>query len=393
MDKVYYQDTYLRTLVCKVVQVERADGQTLVRTDRTIFYPESGGQPGDRGKLGPHEVLDTRKADDGDSVLVLSPSCPVKEGDELELSLDWEHRHFFMVMHTAQHLLSGLMFNLFAIGTVAVHQGEEYLTIEVDRGAVDPDVIEKLVLEANRRIRENHRVIYHEMCHADAEALGLRRAIKVEGDVRVVEIEGVDRVACGGVHAASTGEIGLVFCTGHEQIRGHARLYFKCAESALRALLESEKTVCALTAGLTCGADELAAKVSSMASELSETRSRLAAASRRLSAQEIAASSADGICVMEAVPAADLQSYAQAVQDFEDLALLATAQENGRTKWIIALKGRFENIDFNREIRPLLSMINARGGGKTPLFQGVAECSDSQVLGHFSEAFRALVSR
>lgn len=393
MEKVYYQDTYLRTLACRVTQVLRTDKETLVRTDRTVFYPESGGQPGDRGKLGPYDVLDTRKADDGDSVLVLAPSCPVKEGEELELSVDWEHRHFYMVMHTAQHLLSGLLFNLFAIGTMAVHQGEEYLTIEVDRGSVDSAVIEQLVIEANRRIRENHRVVYHEMSHSDAEALGLRRSIKVEGDVRIVEIEGVDRVACGGVHAASTGEIGLVYCTGHEQIRGHARLYFKCAETALKSLLESGKTIRSLSASLTCGADELEAKVSSMAAELSETRSRLSSALRALCRQEIQGSSKDGICIIEAPEGTDLQNYAQAVQDFGDLALLATACENGRTKWVIALKGRFEKIDFNKEVRPLLSMINARGGGRTPVFQGVAECADVQSLGHFTEAFRSLVSR
>ena len=129
MDKVYYQDTYLRTLNCTVTSVARSDKETLVQTDRTVFYPESGGQPGDRGNLGAFRVLDTRKASDGDSILVLEPSAAVKESDVLELSLDWEHRIRFMRIHTAQHLLSGLLFTMFSIGTVAVHQGDEYLTI------------------------------------------------------------------------------------------------------------------------------------------------------------------------------------------------------------------------------------------------------------------------
>ena len=52
MDKLYYRDTYLRELDCTVVQVTRTDKTTEVLTDRTIFYPESGGQPGDRGSSG-----------------------------------------------------------------------------------------------------------------------------------------------------------------------------------------------------------------------------------------------------------------------------------------------------------------------------------------------------
>ena len=210
MEKLYYQDPYLTKITCTVKAVSHTDKATEVRTDKTIFYPESGGQPGDRGTLGQYRVLDTRKADDGDSILILDPSSEVKEGDVLELVLDWDHRYKFMVIHAAQHMLSGLLFTMFGIGTVAVHQGEEYLTIETDKSAIDEKVIDELILAANEKIRENHSIIYHEMSHKDAEALGLRRSIKVEGDVRIVEIKDVDRIACGGIHASRTGELSAV---------------------------------------------------------------------------------------------------------------------------------------------------------------------------------------
>ncbi|MBO7348595.1 MAG: alanyl-tRNA editing protein, partial [Spirochaetales bacterium] len=221
MDKLYYADPYRKSITCTVNTVVHTDKATEVTTDRTIFYPESGGQSGDCGKLGPYTVLDTRKGDDGDSVLILAPDTPVKQGDSLELVLDWDHRYLFMVVHTAQHLLSGLLYSMFDIGTVAVHQGADYLTIETDKAEIPLATVDELVLAANEKIRENHKIIYREMSHSDAEALGLRRSIKVEGDVRIVEIEGVDRIACGGVHVASTGEIGIIYSMGHEQIRGH----------------------------------------------------------------------------------------------------------------------------------------------------------------------------
>ena len=392
MDKVYYSDTYLRNLDCKVVEVTCTDKATEVRTDRTIFYPECGGQPGDRGHIGPYQVLDTRKGSDGDSILILAPKTPIRKGDALELVLDWDHRYKFMVMHAAQHMLSGLMFTMFDIGTVAVHQGDEYLTIETNKDHVEEAAIDALVLAANEKIRENHRIVYHEMSHSDAEALGLRRSIKVEGDVRIVEIEGVDRIACGGLHVAGTSEIGLVHCIGHEQIRGHVRLYFKCGESALKELLDGHRTLQSLAHFLTCGVDELEAKVTSMAVSMSDLKSRCTQVQRRLAQYEISeAKGPDGVCVLRCEEGSDLQNHAQAVSSMEDVALLALCPDNGRFKWLIALKGEFEKIDFNVLIRPLLARINAKGGGRSPVFQGVANCNDEKAIDLFIEEFKLTV--
>ena len=394
MDKIYYENTYLRELDCTVVQVRRTDKATEVITDRTIFYPEGGGQPGDRGFLGRFEVLDTRKGEQGESVLILANDCPVEEGAGLRQVLDWEHRYKFMVIHTAQHMLSGLLFTLYGIGTVSVHQGDEYLTIETDRESIDQGTIDGLVLAANDEIRANHAIAYHEMSHADAEALGLRRSIKVEGDVRIVEITDVDRIACGGIHVARTGEIGVICALGHEQIRGHVRLYFLCGQQALNSLLFAGRTVQNLCKAFSCKPEELEGKVSDTFSALATAKANASAASRKLALVDVQNNTdADGVCLIDGAPDADLQDYAQAVLQTEDLAMLVTSTAEGRTRWLIALKGKYGGLDFNVLIRPLLAEINAKGGGKTPVFQGVAACDDKDRLNAFKEKFKAIVLR
>ena len=392
MDKVYYENTYLRNLDCTVVHVDRSDKAVEVLTDRTIFYPEGGGQSGDRGTLGPWKVLDTRKAPDGDSVLILEPTAGVKEADTLELTLDWEHRYRFMVMHTAQHMLSGLLYTMYGIGTVAVHQGEEYLTIETDRDSIDQATVDGLVLAANDEIRANHDIVYHEMSHADAEALGLRRSIKVEGDVRIVEIRDVDRIACGGIHVARTGEIGIICALGHEQIRGHVRLYFLCGRQALDSLLFAGRTVQNLCRIFSCKAEELEGKVSDTFASLAAAKAAASAASRRLALADVRSNiGEDGVCLISCAPDADLQDYAQAVMQYDNLAMLVTSTDDGRTRWLIALKGKFGGLDFNVLVRPLLAEINAKGGGRSPVFQGIAACSDENRIRTFKEKFRKLV--
>ena len=388
MDKVYYENTYLRELECSVLKVTHSDKATEVITDRTIFYPESGGQPGDRGFLGPFKVLDTRKDSEGNSVLILKKDCPVKEGSQYRLVLDWDHRYKFMVIHAAQHMLSGLLYTMYAIGTVAVHQGDDYLTVETDRDEIPEDVIDGLILAANEKIRENHAIMYHQMSHSDAEALGLRRSIKVEGDVRIVEIEGVDRIACGGVHVSRTGEIGLVYCIGHEQIRGHVRLYFKCGKQAIEESLGNSRIVQNLSRTLTCRSDELEGKIASLQQELTLARSRGEHARKQLAVYEIRENlTAEGICILEAQD--ELQGYAPAVEKFDDLALLVLDFSDSRkARWLIALKGKFERVDFNKDIRPLLARINAKGGGRSPVFQGASDCTDKEAFGQFKEDFR-----
>ncbi len=389
MERLYYTDPYLKSLTCTVSSVTRSEKATEVSTDRTIFYPESGGQPGDRGTLGQNDVLDTRKGPNGDSVLILGPNVQINQNDTLKLVLDWDHRYFFMVMHSAQHLLSGLLYTMFGIGTVAVHQGEEYLTIETDKSEIEPAIIDSLVLAANAKIRENHRIIYREMSHSDAEALGMRRSIKVEGDVRIVEIEDTDRIACGGVHVASTGEIGIIYCLGHEQIRGHVRLYFSCGQKALENLLKEDRVISSLNRTFSCHTDELESKVSALSASLTETKALLANAQRRLCRLEMQQNvDENGICTMCCSEGTDLQSYAQNVPDFEDLAMLVLCPEGDRTKWLVALKGKYEKIDFNVLIRPLLSEIDAKGGGRSPVFQGVANCNDKGRLDGFTASFR-----
>lgn len=388
MDKFYYKDTYLKELDCTAVQVRFTDKATEVLTDRTIFYPESGGQPGDRGMLGPFEVLDTRKDSDGNSILILPREADVQEGSSYTLRLDWEHRYKFMVIHTAQHMLSGLLFSMYGIGTVAVHQGDEYLTIETNMVEIPQETIDGLVREANEKISENHAVLYHEMSHSEAEALGLRRSIKVEGDVRIVEIEGVDRIACGGIHVARTGEIRLVYCIGQEQIRGHVRLYFRCGRQAVEESLESNRIVHDLSRSLSCRADELPDKIASLQVLLSEAKSQAAHMQRRVAVSEIKNNNYYGISIIDS-SGIDIQSYAQAADEFTDIAILVTdASDKQRTRWLIVLKGIFGKLDFNTDIRPLLAQINAKGGGRSPVFQGAADCTDAEALNQFKEDFR-----
>lgn len=393
MEKLYYTQPYLTRTTCTITSVTHASTATLVQTNPTIFYPEGGGQSGDRGTLGPFPVLDTRKQPDGTSLLILPPSTPINQAEVFDQTLDWSHRYKFMVMHTAQHLLSALLFTHFHIGTVSVHQGEQYLTIETDKAEIDPALIEQLIQLANTAITENHKVHYLEMSHEEALNLHMRRSIKVQGPVRIVQIDGIDRVACGGVHVASTLEIGLIYCLSQEQIRGHVRLYFCCGQDAVSNLLSEHKILHSLTSTLSCSPSDLPTKITSLQTQLSQAKTIAAHSQRQLAVYQITQLLTSDLCLIQTEADTDLQPYAQAANSFADLALLclSPSTDGSITKWLIALKGKYSQINFNSQIRPLLQKINAKGGGKTPIFQGIASNPDPSELAHFIDALRSII--
>lgn len=372
MRKVYYEDNYRKTLLSKP-------------QDATIFYPECGGQPGDRGFADDLRIIDTKKAENGDSVYILEDGKTLSPDKEYKFTLDWDHRYRYMKMHTCQHMLSGLLYTMFNIGTVAVHLGEEYLTIEVNQDNVPQETIEALVLKANRVIWEGHKVTYHEKSHEEAEAMGLRRSIKVEGNVRLVEIEDIDIIACGGVQVSNTNEIQMVVYYKQELIRGHVRLFFKCAEDAVKYSLENQKTVKMLSEQLGCSSQELVSKTVKLSNELSEKSKLLQAYAEKNAENLIENQMKDGVASF--MTDIDLDAIAKASEGFENIALCALKKTESGIQWIIVLRGKYEKLNFSEIKAELLPQINAKGGGRTPVFRGIA-LSEDNTLREFLEKFK-----
>lgn len=391
MDKLYYKDTYMKETECTVVEVCEKENHIEVITDCTIFYPECGGQPGDRGFLGSYKVIDTKKAENGDSILIVCSQKAIEVGDHLTLKLDWSHRYKFMVMHTAQHMLSGLLFTKFNIGTVAVHLGDEYLTIETNQAEINDSVIEGLVEASNNAIIESHPIFYHEMSHKDAEALGLRRSIKVEGNVRIVEIQDVDRIACGGVHVAKTSEIRLIYCIGHENIRGHVRLYFKCGEEAFSYAIKALNLQEELCSKLTCAPADLLPKVESLNNSLNQLTHEKKELEKIVSGYQIEKNIKGDVVTFIVDGNCDLQGFQHASNNYENLAMCVIKVEKERSLWVIALKGKYEKKDFNEVRKTILPTIDAKGGGRSPLFQGAASITDKEKLNAFLNSFEDFV--
>lgn len=210
-DELFRKDSYLKDCDAEVVAVtDRA-----VVVDRTVFYPLGGGQPGDTGSMswsaGSASIVDTRYGDAGEILHLVGDDSPLPAiGETVHLELDWDRRYRHMRMHTAMHLLGAVL-----------KYGVTGGNISVDKSRLDFDMEDAVDKEAvgaamQALVEEDHPVSCRWISDAELDANpDLVRTMSVQpprgkGQVRLLEIEGVDLQPCGGTHLKTTAEVGKV---------------------------------------------------------------------------------------------------------------------------------------------------------------------------------------
>jgi alanyl-tRNA synthetase len=259
--RLYYTDAYLTTFDAAVVA--RADAGRRIYLDRTAFYPTSGGQPFDTGRLGGAAVVDV--IDEGDRIAHVVESPVV--GDRLAGAIDWARRFDHMQQHTGQHLLSAVIAEHFGHATVSVHFGRESTTLDLDTPGLGHAEIVEAEARANAAVTEN-RPVDVSFEEAAAAAAGLRKASDREGTLRIVSIRDLDRSACGGTHVRATGEIGAIAIRKVERVKQHVRLEFLCGLRAVRRARADADLLSVLATSHSAAAEELPALLEAQRTEL-----------------------------------------------------------------------------------------------------------------------------
>ena len=287
-ERLYYTDTYRRTFLAGVLALVPASGdRTGVVLDRTAFYPTSGGQPHDTGILAGIPVVDV--VDAGDHVVhVLEPgSSPPGIGVEIEAEIDWDRRYDHMQQHTAQHLVSAAFLQQLRAETVSVHLGDTS-TIDFERQALSSEEAAAVADAVAQVVYDNRPVTVRFVDADEADRLGLRRPAKRSGTLRVIEIEGFDRSACGGTHVKATGELGPVLLRRWERAKGHLRVEFLAGWRGLRDYRWKHAFVSEWAARFTVGDRELPEAFRRLTARLEERERALAVSLKRLLAYEAA---------------------------------------------------------------------------------------------------------
>jgi alanyl-tRNA synthetase len=389
--RLYYEDPALLAFSSRLLRQEPREQAGVTRwaavLEATAFYPEGGGQPADRGTLNGVPVTDVQVH--GEEVLhLLAAPLPAAAGAESAVGavvtgeVDAARRADFRAQHTGQHLLSAALLSAAGARTVSANLGEELTTVEVDLPSLSAEALQAAEQEANRIVCRNLPVLLHWVNPEEAARFPLRKPPPAGKErLRIVEIPGVDSSACGGLHAASTGEVGLIRFAGQEKIRGRVRLLWKIGGRAWRELRAREALLAELARELTCGAQELPARLRALQAGLKEQEQLLAGAEQRLAgllagrlreqAEECAPGGPRLVCrLLEAERPALLPALLQGLAGSpRTVACLAAASGEGGLSWLLGSSADLD-LPLGAWLPELLPLIEGKGGGRGRRFQG-----------------------
>lgn len=367
--RLYYTDAYLTSFSSTVV--DRNEDGTRVYLKETAFYPTSGGQLHDLGKLGGVDIVDV--VDEGERIAHVL-AAPLASDGPVAATIDWTRRFDHMQQHTGQHLLSAVFEDLFGFKTISVHFGPDYSTLDLDTESVSRKQLVAAEARANAIVGEARPVA---VTFEDATtATGLRKASDREGTLRVVSIDGIDRSACGGTHVRSTGEIGVVLVRAVEKIRKATRVEFVCGTRAVARARRDYEALTQIATSLSASLDDAAALVGAQAERLKEGDNARKKLEKELAVfharQRYDAATPDDrgvrtLVIRDAATMDDLRALAQAAFSFPSVVvvgaltnppsvLLATSEDSG--------------VDAGKLLKERLSALGGRGGGSPRLAQG-----------------------
>jgi misacylated tRNA(Ala) deacylase len=212
-EELFREDGYLRSCVATVIEID----ENKIVMDQTVFYPEGGGQPGDKGTLirtdgGRVPIEDTLKVPESGlhCHVANSEALLPKLGERVTLEIDWPRRYRLMRMHSCMHMLCAVIPAPVTGGSI--HESRGRLDFDLPEPIDKAEVTTKLqqLIEADHSMSLSWITDEELSCQPD-----LVRTMSVQppvgsGRVRLVHFEGVDLQPCGGTHVASSAEIGKV---------------------------------------------------------------------------------------------------------------------------------------------------------------------------------------
>jgi alanyl-tRNA synthetase len=374
---LYYEDPELVEFEGTVIA--EVDGGVVL--DQTAFYPEGGGQEWDLGTLDGKKVCRVIKIKT--AIVHFVEGENPKIGAKVRGTIDLERRQQLMRHHTAAHLINGVARTLFGnhVWQAGAHKAVDQARLDITHfenlSTEQRDLLER---EVNRVVLQDRPVHIQFMQRDQAERLHGYRLYQggaVPGKViRVVEVEGLDAEACGGLHCSHTGMVGPVRIARTKRIQdGVVRIEYTAGMAAVAGMQADKRLVEGLGDMLNVPAEGLPEAVGRLQEELREQRKgieRLSAALNELSVKALVGSAPKvgpvRVVVHEALPGEDPEEMSKRLASVPGtVAVIGVPGERAR---LLVSRSSDVKLDCRKALKRIMAVMGGGGGGKPDFAQG-----------------------
>lgn len=384
--KLYYEYPEQTEFEAKVLEVI----ENKIILDRTLFYPEGGGQPADHGTLSVDDFLvNVADAQNINGVIVHETDSDfgIKKGDTVKGRLDWERRIAHMRHHTATHIV-----NEAAKSVLGRHIWQTGAQKSTDRARLDLTHYKRITeqefgeieMRANKSVMQNLPVTIEWMNRVKAEKLYgfvlYQGGVPPGKEIRILKV-GNDVEACGGTHVSNTGLIGPIKLIKTERIQdGVERIEFSAGEAAVKRIQERDELLNKSADALRVSPEQLPETVNRFFEEwkdLKKENERLKAelAEARVKAMMSEAESINGLKVIaRKLPHADVDELIKVATEFsknDDVVALLASDSDG-VKLVVAAgeSAQKKGVNSGAIVREMSKLVGGGGGGKPGIAQG-----------------------
>jgi alanyl-tRNA synthetase len=371
--RLYYENPYLVEFEAKVLKRALVQEKPAVILDQTCFYPESGGQPSDRGTLNDIHVI---KLIEEESSILHVLDEDILSG-HVRGKIDWERRFDHMQQHGGQHILSQSFSSILKAKTLSFHLGERISTLEIDLRKMTDKNTEDVERLANEIVFQDREIKTYFVEEEDIEKVPLRKPPQKKGKIRVVEISGFDHSACGGTHPRTTGEIGMRKILRQRKIRGNIRMEFVCGSRALQDYSLKDRILRDLSNMLTISEREVAQTCEKLLQDLRVQKKRIKSLTEKVmknEAQQMVVQAKDRIIqkIFSGKTVEEVRFLALNIIRSGDYVALFGLHTDKRVHLVLACAEGL-GVDMRGLVPLTTPLLQGKGGGSSTLVEIVGE--------------------